>query len=359
MRNDPKAEESLGYFNLARGVGMILIVAGHSANVFLPVSERVSSWGKAGSVLGGGLMAMFFMISGFGFYKRSPRKCFSIQKKMLLKPYFFVASAVLGTRLFLAIVKQRSFWTHGGELVLTYVLGLNAEGGGKLFTIPVESISILWFLLALFIGWNLYNAIVQLSSGSMQKVLVMGCVILSYLLTQISKVWFYCLPMGLLAVGYLAAGDYIHKKGLLSKEISIWCRGLLMVFSILQMMFGNINIVACVWKLGLLDVAGTFCIGFLIMRLYAEVMRWKLKGRVVGFLEEIGLKSIWIVCLHAYEKIIFPWYRIRAVFTDHVLLGICLCFLARCAIMYVFYRIILVIRRKWRKQRKTKILIQS
>lgn len=354
MRNDSKAGESLGYFNLARGGGMLLIVAGHSANVFFAETKRTLFWGGAGSVLGGGLMAMFFMMSGFGFYKRSPAKCFQIQKKMLLKPYFFVASAVLVTRLLLAVVKRRSFWEHGGELVLTYALGLNAEGGGRLFSVPVESISILWFILALFGGWNLYNAIVQLSSESAQRILVVGCVVLSYLLTRISKVWFYCMPMAFLTVGYLAAGDYIRKKGLLSKKIPGWSWGLLLLLAFLQMMFGGVNIVAGIWKLGLLDVAGTFCIGFLLLRLYAKVMSWNLEGRIVGFLEEIGMKSIWIVCLHAYEKIIFPWYRIREIVSKHVLAGICLCFLARCAIMYIIYRIVVGIRRKWKRRMRRK-----
>ena len=74
---------------------MMLIVLGHSMNPVLPKVRSSYPFQGAGTVLGGGIIAAFFMISGFGFYKRTPKKCFKIQKKILLKPYAMVAAAVL------------------------------------------------------------------------------------------------------------------------------------------------------------------------------------------------------------------------------------------------------------------------
>ena len=68
-------------------------------------------------------MAAFFMISGYGFYKRKPHKCFAIQRKLLLLPYCIVAAAVIISKFLLAVVRQRSFMENGGEFVLTYLLG--------------------------------------------------------------------------------------------------------------------------------------------------------------------------------------------------------------------------------------------
>ena len=73
------------------------------------------------------------MISGYGFYKRKPRKCFVIQRKLLLLPYCIVAAAVIISKFLLAVVRHRSFMENGGEFILTYLLGLNAEGGGTLW----------------------------------------------------------------------------------------------------------------------------------------------------------------------------------------------------------------------------------
>ena len=79
----------LGYFNLARGLGMLLIVLGHSMNLYLEPQPTGSGglFSGAGSVFGGGIMAAFFMISGYGFYKEKPRKCFSMQRTLTLLHY--------------------------------------------------------------------------------------------------------------------------------------------------------------------------------------------------------------------------------------------------------------------------------
>ena len=43
---------------------------------------------------------------------------------------------------------------NGGEFVLTYLLGLNAEGGGTLWGDSGGNLSVFfWFVLALFGGW--------------------------------------------------------------------------------------------------------------------------------------------------------------------------------------------------------------
>lgn len=359
MRDNAEKEIGIGYFNLARGLGMILIVFGHSMTPRFSVTGTNTLFGGAGSILGGGIIAAFFMISGFGFYKRSPKKCFSIQRKLLLRPYYRVAAAVLATRLILAIVKQRSFWSHGGELVLTYLLGLNGEGGGEICGIPIESVSIFWFVLALFGGWIIYNAIRQLKSEVGQTILVIICVVLSYLLTLISKVWPFCLPMALLAVGYLAVGELLKKKQLLRKKLPLWSWGILLFILLLSAAFGRVNIVACVWKFGFVDVAGSFCAGFLILRFYAWIMKHEWKGKMIRLIEEIGFQSIWVICLHAYEKIIIPWHRVYTLLWNWPWLGVIVCFIGRCIVMYLLYQMIVYFNKKFgRKKTRKKITIE-
>ena len=215
-RSEPNVSRTLGlgYFNLARGLGMVLIVLGHSINLYLDPLPTGNGgfFSGAGSVFGGGIMAAFFMISGYGFYKRKPHKCFAIQRKLLLLPYCIVAAAVIISKFLLAVVRQRSFMENGGEFVLTYLLGLNAEGGGTLWGIPVESVSIFWFVLALFGGWLIYNCIAQITSNRLRVLLTAACVILGYVLTLFSKIWPWCLPMALIAVGYLHAGAELKDR---------------------------------------------------------------------------------------------------------------------------------------------------
>lgn len=353
---------SLGYFNLARGLGMLLILFGHSISPFFPkTSEELSSslFSGAGSVLGGGIMAMFFMISGFGFYTRSPKKCLSIQFKLLLKPYFQVSIAILAIKLILALVKQRSFLLNGGELVPTLLLGLNAEGGGNFGGIPIESVSILWFLLALFTGWVIYNGISRLKNAKLQWCLIGLCVVLSWMLCLVSDVWPYCIPHGLLAAGYLAAGSEIKKYRLLERKLPLWCWAVVIATALVSTAFGSVNIVACHWQLGLLDIVGSFCVGFLLLRLYGAVMNRAGGGLWVQLTESVGLHSIWIVCLHAFEKMVLPWYRLKVIFPDNPVLCTAICFFGRCAVIWLLFELLTLGQRLLRNRKRKRIIIET
>lgn len=363
MEDNLAKEDGLGYFNLARGIGILIILFGHSLTIFMVESKEAdllfSGWG---TVFGGGILSAFFMISGYGFYKRSPKKCFSIQKKILLYPYWMVTSAILITKCVLAGVKQRPFREHGGELVLTYLFGLNAEGGKEIHGLSIESVGVLWFVFTLFVAWNIYNMIVQMKSKQMQNVLVIGCVILGYLLTLVSKIWPFCIPMALIVVGYIALGHRIRENHLLTKKIPVWSWMIMFATILVSVTFGDVNMVACIWKLGLIDITATFCIGFLLLRLYAYAMRREWNGTLVRMLEELGFKSIWLICIHAYEKIIFPWYRIPRIFADHILVGIVLSIVGRIVILYILYQVcsfISKVRKKKKKQRRRKMILED
>lgn len=360
MTREPEAYSTLGYFNLAKGLSMVLILLGHSITPFFPRPDSSAGlFSGAGSVLGSGIMAMFFMISGFGFYSRSPRRCLRIQTKTLLKPYLFTTAAILMTKLLLSLIKNRPFRQNGGELVLTYLLGLNAEGGGLLGEIPIESVSIFWFILALFGGWLIYNAILRMKSVKWRTILIITCVVMGYLLTLISRVWPFCLPMMLLGVGYLAAGYEIRLHKLLERKLDLRFWAAILAITIPCIVFGGVNIVACRWRLGILDVAGSFCVGYLLMLAYHLFMKLGVQGPVIRLLEAVGLHSVWIVFLHGYEKVIIPWYRLEALFPNSPAISTAICFFARCAVIYGMFRLLSRLNRLRRKKRtKSPIVLE-
>ena len=80
-----------------------------------------------------------------------------------------------------------------------------------------------WFVLALFIGWIIYNGICRLKNEKLRIALVILCVVAGWALTLISTVWPMCLPIALVAVGYLAAGREIARRDLLNKKLPLWC----------------------------------------------------------------------------------------------------------------------------------------
>ena len=360
MRNAPEKYNNMGYFNLARGIGMVLILAGHSLVPFLTPSEVSGDPGLfsgTGSVIGGGIMAMFFMISGFGFYVRSPKRCFRIQSRLLLKPYYALVAVTIACRSLLTIVRRRPFWETMKGFLLNLILGVNAENSDALFGGSVQSVTIMWFILALFGGWIIYNSICRVKDPAMHNLLMLICVVLGWALTLISKVWPFCIPMALQAAGYLAAGYELKRQGLLTKRLPWKAWICMLVIIVLSCAFGGVDIGAGVWKLGLIDVAATFCISYIVLKLYAAFMELELHHPILQTLERIGNRSIWVVFLHAFEKTIFPWYRLRGLLPGAPYLSALICLIFRAFMIWAMYRILTRFSHIRKKNRKQKITL--
>lgn len=335
----PAKYNSLGYFNLARGIGIIMILLGHSIVPFMNVTAADSGiFSGMGSVLGGGIMAMFFLVSGFGFYSRSPKRCLKTQSRLLLHPYFQVAAVLFLARLGIAALRGRSLLAVLADLLLTLPLGVNAENAGALFGEPVKSITILWFIWALFGGWIIYNSICLIKDTKKQNYLLLACLIGSWALTLLSKAWPMCLPMALLAACYLAAGYTIKQKDLLRMKLPGKAWAFIIIIVGISCAFGAVDIGAGIWKMGLLDVAATFCLGFLLLRLYARFMDLEIHNYLIDTIERIGNRSVWIVFFHAVEKSIFPWYRLRD-FIPVPWLNMLLCFALRSLMIRCAYQL--------------------
>ncbi|MGN0265846.1 MAG: hypothetical protein ACI4DX_16010 [Oliverpabstia sp.] len=142
------------------------------------------------------------------------------------------------------------------------------------------------------------------------------------------------------------------EESLAEKKIPLLCWIIMAAVVLLSAAFGQINMVACIWHLGLVDVASTFGVGFLLLRVYACVMEHEWKGRIASILEEVGFHSIWAVCLHAYEKYIFPWHRVYAMLPKRPMIAVALSFCGRCMVMYFLYRILSYVEKKWKRKKR-------
>lgn len=361
MRNAPDKYNTLGYFNLARGLGILMIVMGHSVSpAFLGNAglDQASLFAGAGYVFGGGVLAMFFMISGFGFYVRSPKKCLSIQTKVLLKPYASVALMIIAGKCAIALMKGRSLLTTLYQSILPFLLGMNAENFDALLGEPLKSVTVMWFVMALFVGWITYNGICRLKNRTVKTALVALCVTLGWTLTAISKAWPFCLPMGMATVGYLSAGYQIKKSNMLKRKLPKYALPVMLLVIALSCCLGNVDIGAGVWKTGPLDVAATFCIGFLLLRCYAALMELDLKHPLISVLEWVGSHSIWILSLHAIEKSLLPWYRLSQLLTAHPALYTILCFFSRAALIWLMHYLYCRIKRLLPRKNTKKITIE-
>lgn len=328
---------SMGYFNLLRGLGILSVIVGHTVEFVWPSEEGAfSPFMGMMPVFGGGVMAMFFMISGFYFFKRKTRKCIKIQLQMILKPYYIATGLVLVTKVLLAILFKRSFFEHSGNLILTYLLAINCGGGGTLFGIPVDMVGIFWFLWALFGSWVIYNTIVQIKNIKIQRILTVSAVVLGYFLTTISTVWPFTIPMSLIGTGYIAIGELCRKYQLLEREIPKKMYILLVIPILISMTWGYVNISICVWRLGLLDVLSTCCLGFLLLRIYPLI---KTDNAISRKIETIGFYSLWILCIHGYENIVVPWHWLWRIFPENKIVVWAVCLIGRAILIWILFHI--------------------
>ena len=354
----------MGYFSIAKGFAMFLILYGHSMTIFYGKSykqDQISAsfkafWG-AGQVLGGGIMAMFFLISGYGFYKRSIKKTWKNQTGLLLRPYYITALLVLLSKLILAVIERRSFMENGGQYILTYLLGLNAEGGGKIFGIPIESVSIFWFILGLFGGWMIYTVIInQVKEEKRQLFFSLIISFIGTLLAMWQRVWPFCFPIMCITTGYLALGVYIREHGLLERSLKARELILLTVIPLICLAFGRVDMVNGIWRLGPLDFIGSACIGFFLLKAYVWLMGFDgfKNNRLSAFLTDFGFYSMWVVCIHAYEKVVIPWHWLKFFLADYPALCAILVLILRTIFIVISYKFIIRFEKRRRKRKKGK-----
>lgn len=88
----PSTVNSIGMFDMLKGVGMITIVLAHTAELYpMQISGGLSLTAFFPFIYREALMAAFFIASGYGFRKRSIGKCIQQQLRALLKPYCITA----------------------------------------------------------------------------------------------------------------------------------------------------------------------------------------------------------------------------------------------------------------------------
>ena len=122
-----RAANSLGMFDLLKGVGMLTIVFAHTGELYpMGDASHINPLTFFMFAYRESLMAAFYIASGYGFRKRSIGKCIDQQFKTLLKPYIYTGIA---TTVFHFIIHYSLFGSLHNATYETYkVLGGFALG---------------------------------------------------------------------------------------------------------------------------------------------------------------------------------------------------------------------------------------
>lgn len=325
---------NLATFDFAKGVAVLGIILGHMFSHY----DAAETWGLIPVsallfLLQNAVNPMFFIASGFGFREKPAKKMLVKTSQELLKPYLYVT--VLIALLFPLVHFLFYRWWPGAfqealRYVLAFVLGV-PKAGKNLLGYSLYECSVMWFFLTLFLSLNLLNRILKLKNEAARTVCVAACVLCGYLLTRLDFDYF-CLPQGLLAVGYCYLGYQIKKQSLLTDgKPHGWLYAVLALASVLQLLLGGFNLAYGEFRLGLMDYVASCCAGvlFLIFCVFFGQREWK----CLDWVKQVGVYSYWIMCIHSVELICIPWYLLPQTLSGHRYLAFLMEVLLKCAII--------------------------
>lgn len=321
MLNNKETKIRIGTFDLVKGLALFVIVCGHKIynydlnvwTVYNPIS-----WFLLVFVYG--INPLFFIIAGFGFKSKDIKDFMKKSSLEMLKPYIYVMVAYATCFPLIHYIVFK-WWPSAvyetKRFLIAFMLGI-PKGGKKIWGYEVYECSVVWFFLAMLIALNILNLIVEIKKDRMQKLIVFMCFFLGYVLDK-NELNFFCIPQGLLGVGYCYLGYIIKNKKLYDhKNINWICLGLAIV-SAIQGLYGYFSMSYGVFKYGFIECIAAACSGTLALFLGIRFkdMEWKCLEPI----KKIGMYTYWIMCIHAVEMASIPWYYWSEIMNKHQLLG--------------------------------------
>lgn len=320
----------MGTFDLVKGLSMILIVVDHMIShydvaAFLPNNSALWIFAFLIRLIGVGINPVFFVIRGYMFKEKPAQKMLKKSFSACIKPYIYMmlAVAVLYPAVFSiqygfgpAAFQQAARW------VLAFLFGLHdpAVKQKVIFGIEVRACWVAWFLLAMFLASNVFNLILKVKKTAAQIALAMLSVVTGYVLS-LTGFTYFCLPQGLIAVGYYCAGYMLRKTNFFDRKrsVQIGVCFLLLAVTVWEAIYGNCSLPYNEYKNGLLEFVGTCCAGSLLLILSLRLGQWEWKG--LDWMKQIGIYAFWVMCIHGVELICLPWAKIVKAMPEHPLLA--------------------------------------
>lgn len=307
---------TIGSFDLAKGIGMFIIVAGHTLSFY---EDPLFAVLLVISIFGQGIMPMFYIVSGIGSKKTESRKCLKKSAGNLLLPWIWVIAFVA---ILFPIFHYMFFhwWPGAVSEMLKTVLGILSgcrNSGEQIWGIELYESSAAWFLFSLFVALNLMNAIWKVPDEK-RRLFFVGLCVLTGLWCKVVNIWYFCIPDGLMAVGYVYLGSCIKKQKWVEKRCPIWQWAILVGIFLLNEMVKRSGVV---WKTvrELLLFLGTGCWGLIFIRFTLWANRFS--GSILEGIRKIGRYSYYIMCIHSVEMSCIPWYLFAQKFSTHPYLG--------------------------------------
>ena len=218
-------KERIGYYDIARGLGIIFVVIGHIDTFYVPFRNVVISFH----------MALFLMVSGMLFFEEKPYfKVISKRFKRVMIPYYMFSLIFVGIE-FVRLASQNIYhWPHY-ENLLIYIFALRGN-------------SVMWFLPALFISEVIFLTLRKTKRDWFTLIAVLGLVLLAIWGNTLehqggffSKELNISLMRGVFCIIFICFGYYWRKFNLSYKWTKVITGGILLAFLIVCIQMNQIN----------------------------------------------------------------------------------------------------------------------
>lgn len=316
---------SIGMFDIFKGMGMVLVVFGHTFTGSFSAVPDNPVWKVIELLLspvGASLLPAFFIISGYGFRKRPVGKCIKQQMSLLLKPYLWVAAATAFFHLLVHYLAFR-YWPASVRETLKVAGGflLALPRSTEFFGFSLFGCGAVWYIVALFLGWILLDILMKTVDDRYIGMAVVLTVLTGWIAGR-GRVLPFCISQGLIAVGFLYAGCRIKKNRILLDERK-WHEYLLILLAcvvtmLLTVWTGKIdNMDEGIWVAGPLSILIDTITGTGIVMLILKLNQYE--NPLLNLLQKIGRDSLLIFCIHTVEMTAVPWYLLQQKYSENLI----------------------------------------
>lgn len=270
----------LQYVDVAKGIGILLVVIGH----MFPVHSIVAS-------IYSFHMPLFFILSGFFLNSESSVKSMFVRGcKMLIIPYAFTATMTF--LLSLIIDRENSLNTFWGIFLVDCKIG----------TFAVNSIGAIWFLICLFISRIIALVALKKTNGVL-VVFTLAVILLFYSNYHKDIKLPLCVLEAIVTSIFVLVGFYIRKSNLLDKNFDV---KLLFVVTIFFFSFARYVPIASrinLYPLGTINILISSCLSYLLIVLCKNLENNGIakKININRYLSYCGRYSLIILCFHSIE----------------------------------------------------------
>ena len=299
----------LAYLDIAKCIGIIMVVAGHVYKLPDVVCNVIFSVH----------MPLFFIISGFCFSIREEERFSAFLKRnarSLLLPYAITSALVIIVNVIKCLIKGYDAAAAFLYWLISAIYGSGSrEGILETLNLDAGAIGVIWFLLALFVGRITFYFVVRSKSPWLWALIALfvGCA---------SAVWVwlpFSIQPGICSVFFLYIGYAIKSASLFDKGKIHWALRAVMavvwLYSIIRC--GGMYLVECYFPDGFFNIIGAVCGTFTIV--FISQLIEKYAGFLKRPMASAGRMSLGIMCAHLI--VLDCWPRARLLYWTYKQLG--------------------------------------